>query len=183
MADYGLIDGETLDEEGRVIPPWVGRAERCLPPQPHHTPPHPRQSLILIMLCQICWSCRRGRSEIPSRLWLRNTWLHRGFAWQSATTSGLSLQSWYCNLVLNLSVFALQLHLKDKSAAPRRDPDLYNDVSPYVPYGGHWPGYDYNDQFGYGFAHPPVAYGGPPMPYMPAAMTAMPYPGSIPALQ
>merc|ERR1711904_527670 len=54
-----------------------------------------------------------------------------------------------------------QLHLKDKSAAPRRDPDLYSDVSPYVPYGGHWPGYDYNAQYGYGYAYPPVA---PPAP-------------------
>ena len=30
VADYGLIEGETLDEEGRVIPPWAGRAERFL---------------------------------------------------------------------------------------------------------------------------------------------------------
>jgi len=138
VADYGLIDGETLDEEGRVIPPWVGRAERYAGPVGEDEVRYPHDY----------GYGTRGYIEAS-----------RG------------------------KVPPPQLHLKDKSAAPRRDPDLYNDVSPYVPYGGHWPGYDYNDQFGYGFAHPPVAYGGPPMPYMPAAMTAMPYPGSIPALQ
>lgn len=151
VADYGLIEGETLDEEGRVIPPWVGRAERYAGPVGEDEVRYPHDY----------GYGTRGYIEAS-----------RG------------------------KVPPPQLHLKDKSAAPRRDPDLYNDVSPYVPYGGHWPGYDYNDQFGYGFAHPPVAYGGPmggpiggpmdgpPMPYLAAGMTGMPgmpYPGSVPA--
>merc|ERR1711912_201168 len=31
--EYGLIEGETLDEEGRVIPPWMGRSERYAGPK------------------------------------------------------------------------------------------------------------------------------------------------------
>lgn len=111
VADYGLIEGETLDEEGRVIPPWVGRAERYAGPVGEDEVRYPHD---------YGYGARgyieASRGKVPPP----------------------------------------QLHLKDKSAAPRRDPDLYNDVSPYVPYGGHWPGYDYNSQYGYGYAYPPA---------------------------
>jgi len=120
VADYGLIEGETLDEEGRVIPPWVGRAERYAGPVGEDEVRYPHD---------YGYGARgyieASRGKVPPP----------------------------------------QLHLKDKSAAPRRDPDLYSDVSPYVPYGGHWPGYDYNSQFGYGYAYPPIAFG---YPYPPA---------------
>jgi len=114
VADYGLIEGETLDEEGRVIPPWAGRAERYAGPV--------------------------GEDEV--RYPHDYGYGTRGFIEASRG-----------------KVPPPQLHLKDKSAAPRRDPDLYSDVAPYVPFGGHLPGYDYRATHGYGYAYPPAPVG------------------------
>lgn len=147
--EYGLIPGETLDEEGRVIPPWIARGERYGGPKaedevryPYDYGYGPRGYL----------EASRGKVPPP------------------------------------------QLHLKDKSAAPRRDPDLYSDVAPYMPYGvrpqagaypigvdpnaplaatmpmlagsatpygqayGYGPAYGYG--YGYGYGHP---LGAPPL--------------------
>lgn len=111
--EYGLIAGETLDEEGRVIPPWAGRSERYVGP--------------------------KGEDEV--RYPYDYGYGPRGFVEASRG-----------------KVPPPQLHLKDKGAAPRRDPDLYNDVAPYLPYGqapyGPAPG-----PYDAGFGHPALAYG------------------------
>lgn len=127
VADYGLIEGETLDEEGRVIPPWIGRAERYAGPL--------------------------GEDEV--RYPHDYGYGARGFLEASRG-----------------KVPPPQLHLKDRTAAPRRDPDLYRDVEEYIPY-GRMPGTNqYDGVSHYGFGGPqgyalPGPYGpvGPGYPY------------------
>jgi len=130
VADYGLIEGETLDEEGRVIPPWMGRAERYAGPLGEDEVRYPHD---------YGYGARgyieASRGKVPPP----------------------------------------QLHLKDRTAAPRRDPDLYRDTASYVPY-GRMPGtrqYDGVSQYGYGH---PGEYAAPG-PYGPVG-AAYPYGGA-----
>jgi len=109
--EYGLIAGETLDEEGRVVPPWAGRSEKYVGPKGEHEVQYPYDY---------------GYGP-------------RGFVEASRG-----------------KVPPPQLHLKDKGAAPRRDPDLYNDVAPYLPYGQAPPA---------PYGHPALGYGAPHGPY------------------
>merc|ERR1719183_1114045 len=91
VADYGMIEGETLDEEGRVIPPWSGRAERYSGPGGEDEVRYPFD---YGYGARGHYEASRGKMPPP------------------------------------------QLFLKDKTSVPRRDPDLYNPVAPYEPYGG-----------------------------------------------
>jgi len=88
--ESGLLPGETLDEEGRVIPPWGSRGERYAGP--------------------------KGEDEV--RYPFDYGYGPSGFIEASRG-----------------KVPPPQLHLKDRSAAPRRDPDLYNEIDDYVPFG------------------------------------------------
>lgn len=142
IADYGMIEGETLDEEGRVVPPWVGRADRYAGPIAEDEMKYPFDY----------GYGKRGDYEKS-----------------------------------NGKMPPPQLFIKDRKVAPRRDPDLYAEVAPYVPYGDGQPGpfsptnftrgfgpdaaaiaaydraaygYGYAAGYGYGFP-PPLAYNHP----------------------
>jgi len=90
VADYGMIEGETLDEEGRVIPPWSGRAERYSGPVGEDEVRYPFD---YGYGARGHYEASRGKMPPP------------------------------------------QLFLQEKTAMPRRDPDLYNPVAPYTPFG------------------------------------------------
>jgi len=131
VADYGLIEGETLDEEGRVIPPWIGRAERYAGPL--------------------------GEDEV--RYPHDYGYGARGFVEASRG-----------------KVPPPQLHLKDRTAAPRRDPDLYSDAANYVPYGRMEAGTNQFDGVSqYGFGNPAQAGIHLPGPYGAPAGAGYPY--------
>jgi hypothetical protein len=140
LADYGMVEGETLDEEGRVIPPWVGRAERYAGPEGENEVRYPFD---YGYGARGQFEASRGKMPPP------------------------------------------QLFLKDKSAKPRRDPDLHDPMFPYVPYGSDpamaiHPGFARPEEVsalayeraGYGFG-----YGRPAMPMYshPAYGPCVPY--------
>merc|ERR1711907_48994 len=140
LADYGMIEGETLDAEGRVIPPWVGRAERYAGPEGENEVRYPFD---YGYGARGQFEASRGKMPPP------------------------------------------QLFLKDKSAKPRRDPDLHDPMFPYVPYGSDpamaiHPGFARPEEVsalayeraGYGFG-----YGRPAMPMYshPAYGPCVPY--------